>query len=71
MPTLFASGTRDTFAEPEELAEAAALVDGARVHLLEGADHGFSVLKASGRTRTDVWAEATAALLAFIDSVLQ
>jgi uncharacterized protein len=70
VPTLFASGTRDTFGTPEELAQAAALVDGARVHVLEGADHGFSVLKASGRTRTDVWAEATAALLAFIDSVL-
>jgi predicted alpha/beta-hydrolase family hydrolase len=71
VPTLFASGTRDTFGTLEELAEAALLVDGARVHVLDGADHGFSVLKASGRTRTDVWAEATAALLALIDSVLQ
>ena len=66
---MFASGTRDTFGTPEELAEAATLVDGSRVHVLEGADHGFSVLKAFGRTRTDVWAEATAALLALIDSV--
>ena len=32
------------------------------VHLLEGADHGFSVLKSSGRAREDVWAEATDAL---------
>jgi predicted alpha/beta-hydrolase family hydrolase len=70
VPTLFASGTRDTFGTTDELAEAAALIDGARVHVLDGADHGFSVLKASGRTRTDVWAEATAALLAFIDCVL-
>ena len=70
VPTLLASGTRDTFATPEELAEAAALIDGARVHMLEGANHGFSVLKASGRTRVDVWSEATSALLALIDSVL-
>jgi len=70
VPTLFASGTRDTFGTPEELAEAAALVDGARVQVLDGADHGFSVLKASGRSREEVWAEATAALLAFIDAVL-
>jgi uncharacterized protein len=70
VPTLFASGTRDTFGTPEELAEAAGLIKGARVHVLEGADHGFSVLKASGRNREDVWAEATAALLAFIDDVL-
>lgn len=70
VPTLFASGTRDTFATAEELAEAATLVKDSRVHLLDGADHGFSVLKATGRTREDVWAEATAALLALIDSVL-
>lgn len=70
VPTLFASGTRDTFATPEELTEAAALVKGSTFYLLDGADHGFSVLKASGRIRDDVWAEATAALLAFIDAVL-
>jgi len=70
VPTLFASGTRDTFGTPEELATAAALVKGSRVQVLDGADHGFSVLKASGRSREEVWAEATAALLAFIDAVL-
>jgi hypothetical protein len=70
VPTLFVSGTRDPFATPEELAEAAALVDGARIHLLDGADHGFNLLKASGRTRAGVWAEAATALLAFITSVL-
>jgi predicted alpha/beta-hydrolase family hydrolase len=70
VPTMFASGTRDTFGTTEALAEAAALVMGARVHVLDGADHGFSLLKASGRTRADVWAEATAALLAFIDAIL-
>jgi predicted alpha/beta-hydrolase family hydrolase len=70
VPTLFASGTRDPFGAPEELAETATLVKDARVHVLEGADHGFSVLKASGRTRDDVWAEATASLAAFIDAVL-
>src|SRR5206468_1639852 len=67
VPTLFVSGTRDTFGTTEELAEAATLVKGARVYALEGADHGFSVLKASGRTRNDVWAEATSALLALIE----
>ena len=70
VPTLFASGTRDTFGTQEELADAATLIKGSRVYVLEGADHGFSVLKASGRSRDDVWAEATTTLLAFIDSVL-
>jgi uncharacterized protein len=63
VPTLFCSGTRDAFATPEELQAAAAGVPRANVHFLEGADHGFSVLKSSGRTRVDVWAEAAQALL--------
>lgn len=58
-PTLFCSGTTDAFAGPDELRGAAALVPNATVHLLEHADHGFSVRKSSGRTREDVWAEAT------------
>lgn len=56
--TLFCSGTRDAFATIEELGVAAAPMKCARVHALDGADHGFSVLKSSGRTREDVWAEA-------------
>lgn len=58
VPTLFCSGTNDAFASPDELREAAALVPNATVHLLEHADHGFNVSRASGRTREDVWAEA-------------
>ena len=48
VPTLFCSGTRDPYGTPEELKAAAALVRNAQVHFLEGADHGFAVLKASG-----------------------
>jgi predicted alpha/beta-hydrolase family hydrolase len=66
VPTLFCSGTRDTFASPEELKEASTLVEASSLHLLEGADHGFSTLKASGRSREDVWAEAVEALFAFL-----
>lgn len=57
-PTLFCSGTRDEFATPEELSTATAAVDGAVVKLLDGADHGFNMLKRSGRTREQVWEEA-------------
>jgi len=60
--TLFCSGTRDAFAAPDELSEAAALVKRAKVHLLEGADHGFAVPRASGCTREDVYREAADAL---------
>jgi predicted alpha/beta-hydrolase family hydrolase len=64
--TLFCSGTRDAFASPEELRDAAALVKRSRLHLLASADHGFSVLKSSGRTRAEAWAEAADALASFL-----
>ena len=67
VPTLFCSGTRDAFGTAEELAKAAAMVLDAQIHLLEGADHGFSVPKSSGRTRYDVWDDAVASLLAWTD----
>ena len=58
VPTLFCSGTRDSFGSPNELKQAASTVGRSRVHLLEGADHGFRILKSSGRTEEDVWEEA-------------
>ena len=66
LPVLFCSGTRDTFASPSELTDAAALVPQSTVHFLDGADHGFTTLKSAGRTRQEVWAEASAALLSFL-----
>ena len=62
-PTLFCSGTRDSFAKPDELRLAAGKVPDSKVHLLEGADHGFSVLKSSERTREEVWEEAVGAFV--------
>lgn len=69
LPTLFVSGTNDAFGSPEELRAAAKRVRGAKLHLLDGADHGFSVKKSSGRTREDVWAEASSALLAWLRAI--
>ena len=66
VPTLFCSGTRDTFGAPEELSAAAALVPKATVHVLDGADHGFAVLKRSGRTKEEVYVEAVEALFAWV-----
>jgi len=63
VPTLFCSGTNDAFGSPAELEAAASRVAGSRLHLLDGADHGFAVPKSSGRSRQDVWAEAVAAFL--------
>jgi uncharacterized protein len=58
LPALFVSGTSDSFGAPDEIKAAAKLVKGAKVHFLDGADHGFAVKKASGRTKDDVFAEA-------------
>jgi predicted alpha/beta-hydrolase family hydrolase len=69
VPALFCSGTRDAFASPDDLREAAALVPKASVHLLEAADHGFATPKASGRTRQDVWDEAVSALLDWLRTI--
>ncbi len=69
VPALFCSGDRDTFGTVDELTVAAALVPNARLHVLDRADHGFSVLKASGRKREDVWDEAIAALLEFLKTL--
>jgi predicted alpha/beta-hydrolase family hydrolase len=64
--TLFVSGTNDAFASPDELRAAAALVKRSSVHLLEGADHGFSVKKSTGRTKQEVWDEATQAFVSWL-----
>ena len=69
VPTLFCSGTRDSFATLEELESAASQVPKAEIHWLEGADHSFAVLKSSGKTRTDVWTEAANHLLSWLANI--
>ena len=69
VPTLFCSGTRDAFGTPEELERAVGKVPEGRLHLLEGADHGFAVPKSSGRTRREVWDEATDVFIGWLRSL--
>jgi uncharacterized protein len=69
VPTLFCSGTSDAFGSPDELRAAATKVRRATLHLLDGADHGFAVRKSSGRMREDVWAEAVAAMVEWLEGV--
>lgn len=68
-PTLFCSGTRDSFAAPDELHSVASRMARATVHVLEGADHGYGTTAASGRKRQDVWQEAVETTLAWLRSV--
>ena len=68
VPTLFCSGTRDSFGTPEELQAAASNVPKATVELLDGADHGFAVLKSSGKTQEDVWSEAARFMVSWLQN---
>ena len=68
-PTLFIQGTRDDLAE-------LALLRGVvkahhrviELHVVDGADHGFAVLKKSGRTGDEALAEVADAAARFISS---
>ncbi len=58
LPALFLQGTRDALCDLDLLRAALKLYAGdAHLHEVEGADHGFSVLKRSGRTALEVQAE--------------
>jgi predicted alpha/beta-hydrolase family hydrolase len=58
VPVLCINGTRDAFCDRTLMEQVLAKVGANwRMHWLEGADHGFHVLKGSGRTDGDVIAE--------------
>lgn len=67
VPMLFVSGTRDPFANLD-LLEPLVKGLGARLHLIEGADHGFKVPKALGRKTQEIEDEVARTVLAFIES---
>ncbi len=58
LPMLFLQGTRDKLANLDLLTPVCSrLGERATLHIVAGADHGFHVLKKSGRTQEDVLAE--------------
>jgi uncharacterized protein len=58
LPMLFLQGTRDELAELDLMrGVVGALGDRAELHAVEGADHGFAVLKRSGRSESEVMEE--------------
>jgi uncharacterized protein len=61
VPMLFLQGTRDTLADLDLMRSVCTgLGERATLHVIEGADHGFAVLKRSGRTGDDVMEEMVA-----------
>jgi len=67
VPMFFLQGTRDALADLELLGPVCdALAPRASLHIVEGADHGFHVLKRSGRTDADVLDELADATRAWM-----
>ncbi|GAB3776448.1 alpha/beta hydrolase [Ramlibacter monticola] len=67
LPMLFLQGTRDALAELELVRRTTAtLGELATLHVVEGADHGFEVLKRSGRTNEEVMEELVSTVAAWM-----
>lgn len=66
VPVLSISGTRDAFCTPKLMEKAVGKLKGWTHHWIEGADHGLTVSKASGRTRADVMEEVMATVKAWL-----
>lgn len=71
LPMLFLQGTRDKLADLDLLRPVLATVrPEPTVAVLEGADHGFHVLRRSGRTDDEVLDEACDRFVAWVDAVV-
>jgi predicted alpha/beta-hydrolase family hydrolase len=70
VPLLFLQGTRDKMA-PLDLLEAVCqdLLHATTLHVVEGADHGFHVLRRSGRTEEEVQDELGDATRSWMDGL--
>jgi hypothetical protein len=68
LPMLFLQGTRDPLADLAELQPVLdELGDRAQLHVVEGGDHSFHVLKRSGRSDAEVLDEICARVAKWID----
>jgi len=71
VPMLFLNGTRDKLAVMELLEPVCAGLDPpTRLHVVEGADHAFAVLKRSGRTNDEVLDELADAIGKFVTQLI-
>jgi uncharacterized protein len=70
IPMLFLQGTRDALADLSLLKPVVkSLGHKATLHLVEGADHSFHMLKSSGRNDREVLAEILDAFAAWVDAL--
>jgi predicted alpha/beta-hydrolase family hydrolase len=57
LPMLFLQGTRDAFARLDLLSGVCGRLPAATLHMIEGGDHSFGVLKRDGRSQAEVLKE--------------
>lgn len=70
VPMLFLQGTRDTLADIDLMKTVTAdLGPRAKLHIVDGADHSFAVLKRSGRTGGQVLDELADTTVAFLKAI--
>lgn len=65
---LFLQGTRDALARIDLMEQLCASLELATLHVVEGGDHSFKVLKRSGRTEAEVLDELANAISSFVAS---
>src|SRR6059036_3038004 len=71
IPMLFLQGTRDDFADLKLLKPVVErLGERATLHLVDGGDHSFHVLKRSGRTEIEVMAELVETIVAWTAGIV-
>ena len=69
LPMLFLSGTRDALADLSLLEPIVTDLVDATLHVLDTADHSFGVLKRSGHTEEDTYAEAASVAKEWIGTI--
>ena len=69
IPMLFVQGTRDRLAELARIRAVSATLDGALLHVVEDADHGFDVLKRTGKSTDQVYDEIAGTIRSWMDSL--
>lgn len=71
LPMLFVQGTRDRLAELDRMKRVVrGLGNRARLHVIADGDHGFDVLKRTGRSAAEVYDDMAAAVRVWTDDIL-
>jgi predicted alpha/beta-hydrolase family hydrolase len=71
LPMLFVQGTRDRLAGMDRMKRVVSgLGNRARIHVVVHADHGFDVLKRTGRSAAEVYDDMAAAVRGWADDIL-